>query len=477
MVVGELAQERDVVVIGGGPGGYTAAIRAAQLGREVTLIERENELGGVCLNAGCISSKLFSHVSTKWQELQGSHKLGIQIKEADFNYEEMVLYKNQTISQLRKGVEMLCRDNKIELIYGTASFLTEEKVGVECDGEFEIFTFKQVIISTGSTLVESSLMEHTNVIDARSLYNLAEIPEKLILYGNDYMAIEAAFSYKALGSEVYLVIEDEQFPNLDKSINAEVIRQMKKAKITILTNMSLREVKADTSGLSARFLKNNGEEITLNGSYMYLQSAIKGRTGDLGLARIGVECDENGFIIVNHECRTNLPHIFAIGDVTGGIQLAVMAINQGKVAAAATTGAAVEWSNSFVPTIIHSKPPIACVGLSEQTAISQGYRIKTGQFHHQANGYAAITNRKDGFSKVIIDADTEMILGVHLYGWSSVELISTAILALEMAAREEDMKFPLYPHPSANEGLLEVVESLVHQSIHQPRLKHVKIPR
>ncbi|MDQ0218734.1 dihydrolipoyl dehydrogenase [Peribacillus cavernae] len=466
MVVGELTQERDLIIIGGGPGGYTAAIRAAQLGKEVTLIEKE-KLGGICLNRGCIPSKVISHVSNKFNDINQSPELGFKIENCSFDFSKTVEYKHKIITDLRKGIEALCKENHIEVIQGTASFLSADRIGVENGDQFDIYTCNSAIISTGCSTKNHELYDHKHVLDSRSLYELQEIPEQLILFGNDYIALEAAFSYQSLGSEVHLVIENDIFPGLDFAINKELFRQLKKAKIKLHKNLSFSSVELNKTHLSVAFDLKHGDKVTMEASYLYIQSPFRANIGELGIDRLGITCDEHGYIEIDKECRTSIPTIWAVGDVTGGKQLAVKAIRQGKVAAEAISGIPSEWSEAFIPTIIHSKPPIATIGLTEEEAKDQGYAVRTGQFNQARNGFAAITGNRDGFSKVVSNAENDVILGIHLYGSNAIELISTGILALEMAAREEDIKFPLFPHPSNNEGLLEAVEALVNQAIHQ----------
>ncbi|WP_419880788.1 dihydrolipoyl dehydrogenase family protein [Peribacillus sp. B-H-3] len=471
MVVGELAHERDLIIIGGGPAGYTAAIRAAQLGKEVTLIEKE-ELGGICLNRGCISSKFFSHLAEKVDELKHISDIGINTNGFSLDYDQSLFYKKTVISNLQRGVASLCRENKIEVVSGSASFLANDRIGVENGDDFEIYTFQKAIISTGSKIMKSHEIKGlNNILDARSLYEFSDIPKDIVINGDDYIAIEAAFSYKSLGSDVYLVISGENFPNLDVSINKELIRQLKKAKIKLYKNLSFASITSIGDRHLAAFKAKGGDKAAIEASHVYIQSALKGNTGNIGLERIGIKMDEQGYILTDKECRTCISHIFACGDVTGGRQLASKAIKQGKTAAEACANKPTEWNDTLIPHVIRSQPPIAYVGLTEQEAISQGYRLNIGQFNAAANGYAGITGNKDGLSKVITDKENDLILGIHLYGRQAPDLIASAAIAVEMAARDEDIKFPVYPHPSSSEGLLEAAESLICQAIHQPPKK------
>jgi len=468
MVVGELTQERDVIVIGGGPGGYTAAIRLAQLGREVTLIEK-NVVGGVCLNEGCIPSKVFSHVSTKAQEVSQLSTFGIEVGEPKLQFEQLQTYKDKVVTQLRKGVEALCKANKIEVLQGSATFLDSERIGVENGHQFDIYKFNDVIIATGSRPESSSgvIFDQKRIVHSRSLYELNEVPSHLVIYGNDYIALEAAFSYKALGSEVTVLLDTNWNGfGFDSSIERELQRLMKKNKIKIVKCSGLVKAESNDEQVVVTITNESGEA-SIEASHLYVQSINKANVEDLGVDRLKMVFNEDGSIAINEKCQTSIPTIYAIGDVTGGEQLAVKAIKQGKTAAEVICGLSSEWVTPYMPKVVHSKPPIASVGLTEEEAIEAGYEVRTGQFNLAGNGYAGILSQRDGFAKVVSDSKTERILGIHLTGAGAVELISTAVASLEMVAREEDLKFPLFPHPSVNEGLLEAVEDLINQAIHQ----------
>ncbi|MFY4777303.1 dihydrolipoyl dehydrogenase [Metabacillus sp. RGM 3146] len=464
MVVGELALERDLVIIGGGPAGYTAAIRAAQLGKEVTLIEKEL-LGGICLNKGCIPSKVLSHVSAKYNEISKFKSYGIEVSEVSHNFKATKEYMRKTVENLRKGVEFLCKENKIEVIKGSASFMTEERIGVENRDQFDIYKYRSVLIASGAAIQKDGFKQE-RILNARTLYDLPELPEELIVYGNDYIAIEAAFSYRNLGANVTVVLE-KGLTELDAAIEKELHRLLKKAKIQVKKNMSLESEEETACGIQAVFRDAAGGEAILEGSHLYIQSGLRPALEDLGADRIGLELDDEGFISVDSECRTSLPGIWAAGDITGGSQLAVKAIKQGKTAAESIAGMKPECDLTLLPKVIHSNPPIAAAGLTEEEAILLGHNVKTGQFSLAGNGFTAIKSEKDGLMKVVSDADTDLILGIHMMGQGAVELISSGVTAMEMAAREEDLKFPLYPHPSMNEALLEAVEALTGQAIHQ----------
>ncbi|CAM3674380.1 dihydrolipoyl dehydrogenase [Mesobacillus zeae] len=477
MVVGELAHEKDLVIIGGGPGGYHAAIRAAQLGKTVTMVEKES-LGGVCLNKGCIPSKVFAHGAERLAAAKQDEMLGIVSSGISFELAKLASYKNQVVKQLRDGVEALCRANKIEVIRGSAFFLSTDRIGVENEDSYEVYRFKEAIIATGGTPVKLAGPPEVNarVIDSWSIANLAEVPEHLVILGDDYIALETAMTFKAFGSKVTLVLcgEREEF-SFDASINRELNRILKKSGITVAKGYSFEEVGLKSDGVSILLNGKKGAR-KIEGSHLFYSLGTKPLLDNLGIDRLGMELSEEGLVVTDSSGRTSIRNIFAIGDVTEGPQLAVKAIKQGKTAAETICGRKSENDLTFLPVIARTRPPIACAGLTEQEAKHQGYDVTVGEFSLAGNGYATILGKKDGLVKVVFDKESDLMLGVHLIGQGAVELISNGITALEMAARDEDIIFPAYPHPSINEALLEAAEAFKGEAIHSiPKKVTVKI--
>lgn len=475
MVVGEFAEKRDLVIIGGGPGGYNAAIRAAQSGLDVTLIEKEN-LGGVCLNDGCIPSKVFAHAAKEYASLPHLASLGISTGGVDFDFKQLLNFKDQTVSQLRKGVETLCAANKIEIIYGEANFTAENRIGVESGHRFDTYEFNHAIIAAGSTSVEPDWVSGTSgrFLSAGDIYNLKELPEKLIVYGSDYIALETAFSYRSLGADVSLILDGkEDFP-FDHAINRELKRILKKQKINVYRGFQIETATADENEAAVNIIKD-GKEKTITGSHVYAAARQYANTASIGIDRFGVVMTESGFIKTDRQMRTSLDNIFAIGDITGGSPSAVKAIKQGKTAAEVISGLNSEADLTFLPEIVHTIPPIAAVGLTEDEAKAAGYNVKTSSFSYTGNSYAMITNEKNGITKIIKDEETDLLLGFHTIGAGAIELISTAVISLEMVGREEDLNFPLYPHPSFNETILEAVEGITEKAIHMAPVEEKKV--
>ena len=455
MVVGEIAQEKEVVVIGGGPAGYTAAVRAAQLGKDVLLVE-QRKLGGVCLHDGCIPSKTFIHAANLTESFSHMEKVGFKLNATTFDVRTFQTYQQQLIERLYKGVAALCKKNQIEVMNGKAAFLTDERVSVEKGHQYEVIHFEHAIIATGAAIFEQDEKLKTQ-LHPYELFQLKKIPEKLLLIGCDDMIVEAAFAYRKLGAAVSIIMEQDSFP-FDYSITKILKRQLKKAKINVYTKASSIQLSEDSDAVYCRFLKQDGEETTLNGTHFYRQAKWLGNTQHLGLTRANVLTDENGFIKIDKQCRTQNKHIFAVGDVTGEPLLAAKGIKAGKITAEVIAGHKAAVDSPLIPKVVYSDPPIATVGMSEQEAKAAGYSVKVGESSMQENGYAQIIEKRAGIVKTIFDKETERLLGLHMIGEGAAELISTAIVAGEMVARIEDLQYPLYPHPSYHEALLTAVE-------------------
>ncbi|MBO8157028.1 MAG: dihydrolipoyl dehydrogenase [Bacillaceae bacterium] len=469
MVVGELAQEKDIVIIGGGPGGYNAAIRAAQSGHQVTLIEN-HELGGICLNKGCIPSKVFTHAASRFNDVKKAGQFGIETQEISFSLSALHEHKSKVIKGLRKGVESLLRKNKIEIIQGKAAFISEQKVGVESGHQYEVFTFQHAIVATGSSPEAPAHIDidHKRVLDCRSVYEIEAVPQHLLVYGSDYMSLEVAMSFHMFGAKVSLILPDEEDDfSFDDSINRELRRIFKKARIQILRKKKVSSVSVDSEGITVAMKgSDSDEEESIHGSHLFVSYKQIPNTGEIGLERAKVDLDSKGHILVQDNMKTSNPRIFAAGDVTPGPKTAVKAIKQGKIAAEAVSGMNSELDSFFIPEVIHTIPPIASVGLTEKEAEEQGYHVKTGEFTLAGNGYAAIMGEKNGLVKIIMDRETDVLLGVHMIGARAAELIQSGTVALEMGARDEDLSFPFYPHPGLAESLMEAAEDLKEKGIH-----------
>ncbi|MBN3553491.1 dihydrolipoyl dehydrogenase [Fictibacillus nanhaiensis] len=467
MVVGDFATKRQLVIIGGGPGGYHAAIRAAQLGIEVTLIEKE-KLGGVCLHKGCIPSKSLTQSAANFASLSHFKNMGISVSGASFEYDTFTNYYSSVVDGLQKGVEALIKANKIEHLKGTASFMSSERIGIDSGHHFEMYEFEHALIATGSSpLLPKQATLSKRVMTPHTLWELNEVPKSLLIYGEDYFALEAAMAFRQLGSEVNIVVPAEGF-GLDASIEKELQRVLKKNKIRVFKNHTWDSAEETDDTITVTLNKDGSEKVSVEVSHVLYAAGYLPNVDGLGLDVISLERDESGFIIVNEHSQSSVSNIYAAGDCTIGMKLASKAIKQGKTAAEHMAGMQSAFNLSLVPYVIHTNPPIASVGLTEEQALAEGYEVKTGQFSMSGNGFASILGQKEGLSKMVMNSKSDVVLGIHMMGAGAVEMIQAGTFALEMVAREEDLSYPVYAHPALNEAWLEAIESTSGKAIHVP---------
>ena len=469
MVVGEVAVETDVVVIGGGPGGYAAAIRLGQLGKSVTLIERD-KLGGVCLNVGCIPSKALIHTAEQFHNLKDLKKMGIQFSgEVDpVNLSVWQEWKEGVVSKLTQGVSHLCEKNGVTVVKGEASFLSENRIGVETGGDFETYKFEEAIIATGSRPFIPSFLEVDGeyILDSTKALELKEIPSSLSIIGGGYIGIEMGMAYSKLGTKVTIIeMADTILSQISPDLVKEITRKSKKLGITLKTATKVEQADIEDGKVKLRTVTDGKEEIIESDKVLVTIGRLPNTEG-LGLEQAGIEKAERGLIEVDSQCRTNVSHIFAIGDITPGPALAHRASKQGIVAAEVIGGLPSAVDSPFIPYVIFSDPQIAGVGLTVEEAKQNGHEIKIGKFPFQANGRALATNESEGFAQVIVDAKSHILLGMHVVGPDASNLIGEGVLALELAARVEDIALSVHAHPTLSESWMEAAEAALGHAIH-----------
>lgn len=469
MVVGEVAVETNVVVIGGGPGGYTAAIRLGQLGKSVTLIEKDS-LGGVCLNRGCIPSKALIHAANQFHKLKDYRKMGIGFSGEVMPMDLVVWqdWKSGIISQLNEGVAHLCKKNGVTVVKGEAVFLSDNRIGVQTGGDYETYKFEQAIIATGSRPFIPPFLhvDHQFILDSTSALELQEVPDCLSIIGGGYIGMELGMAFAKLGAKVSIIeMADSVLPQVASNLVKEVTRNAKKLGMELKTNTKVEQVTIEC-GTVFLHVKSAGKAEVIKSDKVLVTIGRVPNTDGIGLEQAGVEKDERGFILVDSECRTNVSHIFAIGDITHGPAFAHKASKQGIVAAEVIGGLASAVDSPFIPYVIFSEPQIAGVGLRVEEAKEKGYEVKVGRFPFKANGRTLTTDEPDGFAEVIVDADTHILLGMHIVGSDASNVIGEGVLALELAARVEDLALTIHPHPTLSEGWLEAAEAALGHAIH-----------
>lgn len=461
-----MAGEYDLVIIGGGPGGYVAGIRAGQLGLKAVVVEAD-ELGGVCLNVGCIPSKAFITAGKDFQHAVHGERKGLKFTGGTVDMKGLVGYKDGVVKQLTGGVAGLLKGNKVEVVKGRATFAGKDSVKV---GDKTI-KGKHFIVATGSSTIEipGFKFDEKRILSSTGALELQEVPKKLVIIGGGVIGLELGCAFKNLGTEEVTVIEmmEQLVPGVDKEVAKGLERSLKKRKFDIHFGARAKEAKASKDGVKVTFEDKDGKESTVDATHVLVSVGRRPNTKDLGLDKAGVKTDDRGFIETDAQGRSNQRHIFAIGDITHGPMLAHKASKEGIVAAEAIAGqkgAAKDWKT--VPGVIFTDPEIATAGMSEETAKEAGYDVKVGKFNVGALGKALADGETEGFYKIIGDAKTDLVLGIQILGPHASDLISEAALAIEMGATVEDIGLTIHPHPTLGEGLMEAAEALHGKAVH-----------
>lgn len=456
----------EVLVLGGGPGGYTAAFRAADLGKQVTLVERYPVLGGVCLNVGCIPSKTLLHVAAVLNEAKEISSAGISFTEPGIDLEKLRNWKNNISSQLTAGLAALAKQRNVTVVKGIGRFVSDTQVLVEDGDNTETIEFKQAIIAVGSQPVKISSFPNDDprLMDSTDALNLESIPKKLLIIGGGIIGLEMATVYNALGSKITVVeMQDQIIPGCDKDLVRPLMQRIKKQYDNIFLETQVTNIEALPEGLKVRL---SGKDAPESDVFDKVLVAVGRRPNGhlIDADKAGVNVDERGFIGVDKQQRSNVKHIFAIGDVVGNPMLAHKATHEGKIAAEAIAGMATEWQALTIPSVAYTDPEIAWMGLTENAAKAQGIAYEKAAFPWAASGRSLSIGRKEGATKLLSDKQTGRILGAGIVGTNAGELIAEAVLALEMGADVEDLALTVHAHPTLAETLgfsAEMIEGTI----------------
>ena len=457
-----------VVVIGAGPGGYPAAIRAAQLGASVALVEREC-LGGTCLNWGCIPSKALIHTSDLYAQMRSSGSLGLKSEGATFDYAAMAERKDQVVRGLRSGVKQLLAANGVKVLEGTAWFENRKRIVVNSKSGNEVIGAEKTIIATGATSsMPAFLPRHERVVESRAFLDLKSAPARALVLGGGVIGCEFACMLAQLGVQVTIVeILEDIVAFLDADVRRELRRQMEKTLgIRILTGTSLENITADGQGVRG----TAGEEV-LEADLLLAALGRKPLTQELQLENAGLKTNQHGFIEVDDYGVTQVSTIYAIGDVTGGPQLAHAATSQGLVAAQNACTRTRRKNEKCIPYCIFTSPEVGAVGLTEEGARQQGRQVKAGRFNFGALGKSLAIGHSSGFVKWVADAETEQLLGAQVVGMQATDLIAEATTAIRAELTATELAQTIHCHPTLAEAWMEAADVLLGEPIHTAKRK------
>ena len=462
--------EVDVVIIGGGPGGYVAAIKAAHLGLKAVLIEKD-KLGGVCLNRGCIPTKALVSTAELLNHLQRAGEFGIQVKDYSIDFPAIMKRKDLITRRLSSGVEQLMKANQVRVVRGEGQIIEPGIVEVlDADGQKEVIKTKNIIIATGSKVMKLPIpgIDSGGVITSDEALSLSELPSKMIIIGGGVVGIEFAGIFKALGVEVTVV---EMLPRILLPIDEEIARRLamnlKRKGIEILTDCKVKGIKKNHQNLEVLVSTSEGEK-RLETERVLLAAGRVPELGNIDVQRLGIEL-EKGAIKVDEKMKTNIPGIYAVGDVVGKIMLAHVASREGIVAIENISGKEVLMDYKVVPNCVFSMPEVASVGLTEEEARKENNNIKVSKFPFMANGKALGMGETEGMVKIIADTDTFELLGLHILGVHASDLIAEGTLALSMEATAFEIVNTIHAHPTLAEAIAEAAEGITGKPIHLAR--------
>ena len=450
----------EVLVLGAGPGGYTAAFRAADLGRQVVLIERWPTLGGVCLNVGCIPSKALLHAAKVIEEAGDMGRHGITFAKPKIELDGLRGWKDSVVKKLVGGLSGLAKARKVTVIHGNGTFVSATEVEVAGSEGRKRISFDHAIIAAGSEPVRLPFVPHDDprVIDSTGALELADIPKRLLVLGGGIIGLEMATVYHALGSKVTVVeLMDQIIPGADKDIVTPLMKRIQKLYENIYLKTKVTRIEAGKAGLVVHF---DGEGAPATDTFDRVLVAVGRRPNGklVGAANAGVAVDERGFIAVDKQMRTNQPHIFAIGDIVGQPMLAHKAVHEAKVAAEVTAGKKSVFDARVIPSVAYTDPEVAWAGVTENEAKAQGLKYGKGVFPWAASGRSLALGRDEGITKVLFDEATERIIGCGIVGPNAGDLIAEAALAIEMGADAHDIAATIHPHPTLSETIAMATE-------------------
>ncbi|MEK5431252.1 dihydrolipoyl dehydrogenase [Lysinibacillus sp. FSL R7-0073] len=456
----------DTLVIGAGPGGYVAAIRASQMKQNVTIVEREY-LGGVCSNVGCIPSKVLISVGHRFEQAKHSDEMGVVSQEVRLDWTKVQEFKKGVVSKLVGGVESLLKGNKIDIVKGEAYFIDANTVRVIDGDNSQTYTFKNAILATGSRPVEIPTFKFTErVINSTGALSLLEVPEKLVVIGGGYIGTELGSAYANLGSQVTIIEGGKDIlAGFEKQMTQVVKKGLKKKGVEVVVGASAKGVEENENGVIVTY-DTGGEEKTVEANYVLVTVGRRPNTDEMGLEAIGIEFAERGLLKVDKQCRTSVPNIYAIGDIVSGPQLAHKASYEGKVAAEAIAGEKSIVDYLAIPAVCFTDPELATVGYNEEQAKAEGIEVKVAKFPFAINGRALALNAAEGFVKLFVRKNDGILIGAQIVGAGASDMIAELSLAIEAGMTAEDVALTIHAHPTLGEIAMEAAEVIIGRPTH-----------
>jgi dihydrolipoamide dehydrogenase len=459
-----MGQRTEAVVLGGGPGGYVAAIRLGQLGKETLLIEK-GQLGGVCVNIGCIPSKALIRVAKLKKRVEAAKQIGFEVTGLKVDFPKVQAWKQSVVDRLTQGVEYLCKANNVRVIKGTGTFTGPKQLDVKTSSGVEKIEAEHVVIAAGSRYFDlpTFRFDGTRIISSTEALSLQEVPKNLVIIGGGVTGLEMGTMYSQLGSRVTIIEMLEQLlPGTDIDLVKVVERSLRKQGVDYHVKSKAKEFR---DGKVYAQLED-GKEAAFDADKVLVVVGRRPNSDQVGLQATGVATDSHGFIKVDKRMQTNVPGIYAIGDIVGPPMLAHKASKEGAVAAEAIAGLSSEADFRAIAGVIFSDPEIATVGLTETQAREKGHEPIVGRFPFTALGRALLAGETEGFVKIVADKSSDLVLGVHIVGAEASDMISEAALAIEMGATLEDIGLTIHPHPTLPESIMEASEAAKGKPIH-----------
>jgi dihydrolipoamide dehydrogenase len=465
-----MSDKINLTVIGAGPGGYAAAFLAADLGMNVTLVDVEENPGGVCLYRGCIPSKALLHIAKLIGEASESKNWGVEFSEPKINLDKLREWKDKVVAKNTGGLGILTKSRKINYIQGKASFVSSSNISVEkVDVGKEDLTFNKAIIATGSRIstIPSLNIESERFLHSKTALDLPAIPKSLLVIGGGYIGLEIGTVYQALGSKVSVVeMLDGLLPGADRDLVSHLSKKLKSKFDEIMLNSKVVELNEVKNGIKVKIEDKDGNTVDKTFDYVLMSVGRKPDTISLGLENTKVKVNDRGWIKVNEQLKTDDDNIYAIGDIVGEPMLAHKASHEGRTAVEAIAGHKVAFEPKAIPAVVFTDPEIAWAGLTDSQAKENSINVNISKFPWAASGRAATLDRTDGVTKILSEPDTDRILGVGICGPGAGELIAEGALAIEMAANLTDLKLTIHPHPTLSETVMEAAEVFFGQSTH-----------